>query len=159
LAPPRDADVLSGISRNMKKIVTLRNVRSCSSSSVVFDQPSNSLPNLRAGNTKAYGVTSKARTSSLPDVPSLDEAGITGFDISVWNAMWVPRGTPKDVITRLNAAVVDALGDRTVRGRLIELGQDLPSREQSTPEALGALQKAEVDKWWPIIKEAGIKPE
>jgi tripartite-type tricarboxylate transporter receptor subunit TctC len=73
--------------------------------------------------------------------------------------MWVPRGTPKDVITRLNAAVVDALVDRTVRGRLIELGQDLPSREQSTPEALGALQKAEIDKWWPIIKEAGIKPE
>jgi tripartite-type tricarboxylate transporter receptor subunit TctC len=126
---------------------------------VVFDQPSNSIPNLRAGNTKAYAVTSKARIAALPEIPSLDEAGVTGFDISVWNAVWAPKATPKNVIARLNAAVVDSLADANVRARLIELGQELPAREQQTPEALGALQKAEIEKWWPVIIEAGIKPE
>jgi tripartite-type tricarboxylate transporter receptor subunit TctC len=126
---------------------------------VVFDQPSNSIPNLRAGNTKAYAVTSKARIAALPEIPSLHEAGVTGFDISVWNAVWAPKATPKDVIARLNAAVVDSLADANVRARLIELGQELPAREQQTPEALGALQKAEIEKWWPVIIEAGIKPE
>ena|ERR1700686_1272448 len=126
---------------------------------LVFDQPSNSIPNLRAGNTKAYAVTSKARIASLPEAPSLDEAGLTGFDISVWNAVWAPRATPKNVVARLNAAVVDALADANIRARLTELGQELPPREQQTPEALGALQKAEIEKWWPIINEAGIKPE
>jgi tripartite-type tricarboxylate transporter receptor subunit TctC len=126
---------------------------------LVFDQPSNSIPNLRAGNTKAYAVTSKARIASLPEAPSLDEAGLRGFDISVWNAVWAPRATPKNVIARLNAAVVDALADANIRARLTELGQELPPREQQTPEALGALQKTEIEKWWPIINEAGIKPE
>jgi tripartite-type tricarboxylate transporter receptor subunit TctC len=126
---------------------------------MVFDQPSNSIPNLRAGNTKAYGVTSKARIASLPETPSLDEAGLTGFDISVWNALWAPQATPKNVIARLNAAVMDALADANIRARLTELGQELPPREQQTSEALGAYQKAEIEKWWPIIKEAGIRPD
>jgi tripartite-type tricarboxylate transporter receptor subunit TctC len=126
---------------------------------LVFDQPSNSIPNLRAGNTKAYAVTSKARIASLPETPSLDEAGLQGFDVSVWNAVWAPRGTPTDIIARLNAAVVAALADANVRTRLTELGQELPPREQQTPEALGAYQKAEIEKWWPIIKAANIKGE
>jgi len=126
---------------------------------LVFDQPSNSLQQLRAGNTKAYAVTSKKRLASLPDTPSLDEAGVTGFDISVWNAIWAPKATPKDVIARLNVAVVDALADANVRTRLAELGQELPVRNQQTPGALAAFQKAEIEKWWPIIKAANIKPE
>jgi tripartite-type tricarboxylate transporter receptor subunit TctC len=123
---------------------------------MVFDQPSNSLPNIRAGNTKAYGVTSKARIAALP---SLAECGLSGFDISVWIGLWAPKGTTKDIVARLNAAVVDALADANVRARLAELGQEFPAREQQTPEALGTLQNAEIEKWWPIMKEAGIKPE
>ena len=125
---------------------------------MVFDQPSNSLSQLRAGNTKAYAVTSKTRLPGLPDIPTLDEAGLPGFDLSVWNGMWAPRGTPKDILAKLNAAVVDALADSNVRARLADLGQAIPPREQQTPEALAAFQKAEIDKWWPIMKAADIKP-
>jgi tripartite-type tricarboxylate transporter receptor subunit TctC len=124
-----------------------------------FDQPSNSLPNLRVGNTKAFAVTSKARLPAMPDVPSLHEVGLSDFDISTWNAIWTPKNTPKDIIAKLNAAVVDALAVPTVRSRLGDLGQEIPPRDQLTPEALGALQKAEIEKWWPVMIEAGIKPE
>lgn len=126
---------------------------------MVFDQPSNSLPQIRAGNTKAFGVTSKKRLTALPEVPTLDEAGLAGFDLSVWNAVWAPRGTPKDITTKLNAAVAASLANSGVRQRLADIEQEIPELSQQTPEALATYQKAEIDKWWPIVKAAGIKVE
>ncbi len=124
---------------------------------LAFDQAASSLPQVRSGNLQAYAVTAKTRLAVAPDIPTVDEAGLPEFYISVWHGLWASKGTPKDVIARLNAAVVDALADQTVRARLVELGQELPARERQTPEALAAYQKAEIDKWWPIIKAAGIK--
>jgi tripartite-type tricarboxylate transporter receptor subunit TctC len=126
---------------------------------MMFDQAANSLPQVRNGTIKAYAVTAKERLASAPEIPTVDEAGLPGFYISVWTALWAPAGTPKPAIARLNAAVVDALGNSNVRARLAELGQDIPPPDQQTPAALGALQKTEIEKWWPIIKEANIKPE
>jgi tripartite-type tricarboxylate transporter receptor subunit TctC len=126
---------------------------------MMFDQAANSLPQLRNGTIKAYAVTASERLASAPDVPTVDEAGLPGFYIAVWTALWAPAGTPKPVIAKLNAAVVEALGNSAVRARLADLGQDIPSLDQQTPAALGALQKAEIEKWWPIIRAANIKPE
>ena len=126
---------------------------------MMFDQAANSLPQLRNGTIKAYAVTAKDRLASAPDVPTVDEAGLPGFYIAVWTALWAPAGTPAPVIAKLNAAVVEALGNAAVRARLADLGQDIPPRDQQTPAALGALQRAEIEKWWPIIKAANIKPE
>jgi tripartite-type tricarboxylate transporter receptor subunit TctC len=126
---------------------------------LIVTQASTSLPHVRAGKIKAYAVTAKARLAAAPDIPTVDEAGLPGFYISVWRGIWVPRGTPKDVIAKLNAAVVDALADPAVRQRLTDLGGEIPPREQQTPQALGAFHKAEIEKWWPIIKAANIKPE
>ena len=94
-----------------------------------------------------------------PDIPTVDEAGLPDFYSSAWFAFWAPKGTPRDVIEKLNAAVVAALADTVVRARFSDLGQGIFPREQQTPEALEAVQKAEIEKWWPIIKEAGIKAE
>jgi tripartite-type tricarboxylate transporter receptor subunit TctC len=113
----------------------------------------------RARNIKAYAVTAKSRLGGAPDIPTVDEAGLPGFYFSNWQALFAPKGTPNSIIAKLNQAVVDALGDATVRRRLADLGQELPPREQQTPQALRALQKAEIEKWWPIIKAANIRGE
>jgi len=117
------------------------------------------LPLARGGQIKAYAVMAPARLASAPEILTADQAGLSGFHVSFWQAMWAPKGTPKDVVTALNAAVVAALADPAVRGKFAELGQVIPPRAEQTPEALGALRKAEADRWWPIIKAAGIKPE
>ena len=124
---------------------------------LLFDQASNSLPHLRAGTIKAYAVTSKTRTASAPDIPTTDEAGLPGFHSATWYGLWAPKGTPKDIVVRLNRAVVDALADPALRKRYNDQGLDMPPADQLTPEALGAFHRAEIDKWWPLIKAAGIQ--
>jgi tripartite-type tricarboxylate transporter receptor subunit TctC len=124
-----------------------------------LDTPAVSLPQLRNGNIKAYAVTAKRRLATAPEIPTTDEAGLPGFHFSFWHAFWAPKGTPKEIIARLNDAVVRSLADAGVRQKLIGASQDIFPPEQLTPEALGAFQKAEIDTWWPIIKAAGIKAE
>jgi tripartite-type tricarboxylate transporter receptor subunit TctC len=126
---------------------------------LMIDFAANSLPQVRAGTIKAYAVTAPGRLSVAPEIPTVDEAGLPGFYISAWQGFWVPKGTPNDVIGRLNAAVVAALADPSVRRRLAELGQEIYPRNQQTPQALAALQRAEIARWWPIIKAAGIRAE
>lgn len=126
---------------------------------LMFDQAANSLPQVRNGKIKAYAVTAKTRMSSAPDIPTVDEAGLPGLYIAVWHGFWFPKNTPKDIVLKLNTAVRGILQDATVRQRLDDLGQDIPTSEQQSPEALYAYHKAEIEKWWPIIKAAGIKAE
>ena len=126
---------------------------------VMLDTPALSLPQLRGGTIKAYAVTAKTRLALAPDIPTTDEAGLPGFYFSFWHALWVPHGTPKDIVAALNKAVVKTLDDPAIRKKLIELSQDIFPPDQQTPEALGAFHKAEIERWWPIIKEAGIKVE
>jgi tripartite-type tricarboxylate transporter receptor subunit TctC len=122
-------------------------------------EASQTLSFLRAGTMKAYAVMSKERWPALPNVPTMDEVGVHGMYISFWNGLWVPKGTPKEVVAKLNAAVVEALADPAVRARLTELGHVIATREEQTPEGLAAFHKAEIDMWWPIIKAANIKPD
>jgi tripartite-type tricarboxylate transporter receptor subunit TctC len=126
---------------------------------MMIEPPTASLPQVRAGTIKVYAVTANSRMAAAPDIPTVDEAGLPGLYLSNWYALFAPKGTPKNVIDRLNAAVGDALADPAVRSRLAEQGQELPTREQQTPAALVALQNAEIEKWWPIIKTANIKGE
>ena len=117
------------------------------------------LPQYRAGSIKAYAVLTGTRWFAAPDVPTIDEAGVPGLHFPFWHGLWASKGTPKDVIAKLNAAAVEALADAGVRQRFSELGHEIAPRELQTPEALAAYHKAEIDKWWPIIKAANIKLE
>ncbi len=126
---------------------------------LMFDQIPNALPHVNSGRIRAYAVTAKSRLAIAPDIPTVDEAGLPGFYFSNWHGLWVPKGTPANVVGKLNAAVVESLADQMVRSRLAELGFEIFPREQQTPEALAAHHKAEIEKWWPIIRAAGIAPE
>jgi len=117
------------------------------------------LPHVRKGAFKAYAVSAKRRLAVAPDIPTGAEAGFPGLDATVWFGFYAPARTPPDIIAKLNAATVEALADPNVRTRLADLALEIFPREQQTPAALAALQKAEIEKWWPIIKAANIKPE
>jgi tripartite-type tricarboxylate transporter receptor subunit TctC len=126
---------------------------------MMFDQVSEASQKLQAGQIKAFAVTAKNRLPSLPDIPTVDEEGLKGLYINIWYGLWAPKGTPKDIISRLNAAAVKAMADPVVKKRFADLGLDMPLPDQQSGQALGTLQKAEIEKWWPIIKAAGIKAE
>jgi tripartite-type tricarboxylate transporter receptor subunit TctC len=115
------------------------------------------LPLVRNGQVRAYAITAKTRAAAAPDIPTVDEAGLPGLYVSVWNGIWAPKGTPKAATLKLNAAAVQALANPELRQRVTDLALEMPATDQLTPEALAALQKSEIDKWWPIIKAAGIK--
>lgn len=126
---------------------------------IMFDQAANSIPQIQGGKIKAYAVTAKERLKAMPDVPTVDEAGLPCLYISVWHGMWVPKGTPADVAAKLTAAIMEALTDPQVRERFAKLGQEIPAPAQQTPQALRAHHAAEIKLWWPLIKAAGIKIE
>jgi tripartite-type tricarboxylate transporter receptor subunit TctC len=126
---------------------------------LMIEPSSNFLAQVRSGNLKAFAVTAKTRLPGAPDIPTVDEAGLPGFYVSLWFGLWVPKDTPKDIVATLNAAVVETLADPAVRARLAELGPQIVPRDEQTPAALAAFQKSEAGKWWPIIKATNIKGE
>jgi tripartite-type tricarboxylate transporter receptor subunit TctC len=126
---------------------------------IIVDQTSNSINQVRAGTIRAYAITDDKRLASAQEIPTADEAGLKDFHMTLWSGLWVPKGTPKDIVTKLNAAVVDALNDPAVKKQMERLGLEMPPPDQLTPEALGARQKAEIAKWWPMIKAANITVE
>lgn len=114
---------------------------------------------VQSGKLRAYALLSKSRWPGAPDVPTIDEAGVSGLYLPFWHGLWAPKATPRDVVARLNAAVLEMLADPAVRKRLTELGVEIPPRDQQTPEAMRAYFKSEIDKWRPIIEAANIKPD
>jgi tripartite-type tricarboxylate transporter receptor subunit TctC len=120
----------------------------------MIDTAANSLPQVRAGTIKAYALTASTRLAVARDIPTVDEAGLPNLHALNWQAVFLPKGTPHDIVTRLNAAVVSALADATVRRRLADIGQEILPPAQQSPQALATYQKAEIEKWWPIVKEA-----
>jgi tripartite-type tricarboxylate transporter receptor subunit TctC len=121
--------------------------------------PITALPQFRGGRIKIFAVMAKSRTVTAPEIPTTDEAGAPGLYISPWQAIWAPKGTPKEIIAKLNGAVVHALNDPDIRKKLAEQSYEIGPREEQTPEYLAAFQRAEIKRWWPIIKAAGIKPQ
>jgi tripartite-type tricarboxylate transporter receptor subunit TctC len=126
---------------------------------LMIDSMPNSLQHVRSGAIKAFAVTAGTRALLAPDIPTVDEAGAPGLYVSIWNGLWVPRMTSRDIISKLNAAAVDAMADKGVQDRLGQLGYEIPARAQQVPQVLGEFQKSEIERWWPIIKAANIKPE
>jgi tripartite-type tricarboxylate transporter receptor subunit TctC len=112
---------------------------------------------VRAGTIRAYAVTDTKRVESAPDIPTTEEAGLPGFRMTLWSGMWVPKDTPKEIVAKLNASAVDALNDPTVRKQLENLGLQMPPKDQLSPQSLGTWQKAEIAKWWPMIKASNVK--
>jgi tripartite-type tricarboxylate transporter receptor subunit TctC len=126
---------------------------------IIIDQTSNSISQIRAGTIRAYAVTDDKRVGSAPEIPSTDEAGLKGFHMTLWSGLWLPKDTPKDIVAKLNAATVEAMNDPVVRDKFEKLGLEMPRKDQLSPEALGAWQKSEIAKWWPMIKAADVKVE
>src|SRR5262249_6483864 len=125
---------------------------------LVFGDPS-IVPAVRAGSVKAIAVAAKHRLPAVTDVPTAEESGVAGLSFANWVVFFAPKGTPKDIIGRFNSAVTNTLADPNIRARLVDLGVEIPARDQQTPEGFAALQKADIEQWWPIIKAAGIKGE
>jgi tripartite-type tricarboxylate transporter receptor subunit TctC len=126
---------------------------------LMIDQLSNAVPQIRAATIRAYAVTANRRSPAAPQIPTVDEAGLPGFYASLWSGLWAPKGTPHEVVLKINAAVRLALADPVVKQRLADIGQDIVPTEEQNPEALAAYQKAEIEKWWPIAKAANLKSE
>jgi tripartite-type tricarboxylate transporter receptor subunit TctC len=120
------------------------------------DQTTNTTSQIKAEKIKVYGVTSKKRVPSLPNVPTMDEAGLKGFEVSIWHALYAPKGTPKPVVDKLTKALQESLKDATVKQRFADLGSEPVAENRATPEAHRAMLKAEIDRWAPIIKKAGV---
>jgi tripartite-type tricarboxylate transporter receptor subunit TctC len=126
---------------------------------VLLNTPAVSLAQMKAGQVKVFAVADKHRVALAPDVPTTDEAGLPGFYFTFWHALWVPKGTPKEIVAKLNGALRATLADPNIRQKLISLAQDIYPPEMQTPKALAKFRQEEADKWWPIIKAAGIKVE
>jgi tripartite-type tricarboxylate transporter receptor subunit TctC len=126
---------------------------------IIVDQLSNSINQVRAGTIRGYAVTDSRRAEQAADIPTVDEAGLPGFHMTLWSGLWVPKGTPKEIVAKLNAAAVEALGDPAVRKQLENLGLQMTPLDQLSPQALGDWQKAEIAKWWPMIKAANVRVE
>ena len=126
---------------------------------IALDTPATSRPHIEAGSIKAFAVTSGKRIAALPDLPTVQEAGVPGYTFSFWHALWAPKGIPPEILGKLSSALKTTLAEPGMRQRLIGLSQEIFPAEQQSPEGLAAFQKAEIDTWWPVIKAAGIKPQ